>query len=209
VEESGNVEQLLVEANVVAFGERDCEEMATEAVIREEGWSNRTHQVFSLLCELRVGAHRKNVCHGGSVPEKRWYGQAGRGILWRMFAALLIRWAILGVAFAITSWLLTGMDVTGGFWAYLWVSAIFGLVNAFIGTIVRLFTFPLIILTLGLFSIFINACLLGITDWLTDHLTIDEFWWTAIWAAIILSIVSMVLDLMVSSATKPRPATSY
>ena len=126
-----------------------------------------------------------------------------------MFAALLLRWAILGVAFAITSWLLSGMDVTGGFWAYVWVSAIFGLVNAFIGTIFRLFTFPLIILTFGLFSIFINACLLGITDWLTDHLTIDEFWWTAIWAAIILSIVSMVLDLMVSSVTKPRPATSY
>jgi putative membrane protein len=178
-------------------------------VVREEGWSDSLHQIFRLLGKLRVGADREKVCHAGSLPEKRWPGQATMSILWRMFAALLIRWAILGVAFAITSWLLSGMDVTGGFWAYVWVSAIFGLVNAFIGTIFRLFTFPLIILTFGLFSIFINACLLGITDWLTDHLTIDEFWWTAIWAAIILSIVSMVLDLMVSSVTKPRPATSY
>ena len=126
-----------------------------------------------------------------------------------MLAALLIRWAVLGVAFAITSWLLTGMDVSGGFWSYVWVSAIFGLVNAFIGTIFRIFTFPLIILTLGLFSIFINACLLGITDWLTDDLTIDEFWWTAIWAAIILALVSMVLDLIVGAIWKPKTAESY
>jgi putative membrane protein len=126
-----------------------------------------------------------------------------------MLAALLIRWAILGVAFAITSWLLSGMDVNGGFWAYVWVSAIFGLVNAFIGTIFRIFTFPLIILTFGLFSIFINACLLGITDWITDDLTIDEFWWTAIWASIILSLVSMVLDWIVSAVAGPKPAASY
>jgi putative membrane protein len=126
-----------------------------------------------------------------------------------MLAALLIRWAILGVAFAITSWLLSGMDVNGGFWAYVWVSAIFGLVNAFIGTIFRIFTFPLIILTFGLFSIFINACLLGITDWITDDLTIDEFWWTAIWAAIILSLVSIVLDWIVSAVAGPKSAASY
>lgn len=126
-----------------------------------------------------------------------------------MLAALLIRWAVIGVAFAITSWLLTGMDVSGGFWSYVWVSAIFGLVNAFIGTIFRIFTFPLIILTFGLFSIFINACLLGITDWLTDDLTIDEFWWTAIWAAIILAIVSTVLDWMVSAVWRPKTAEGY
>jgi putative membrane protein len=114
-----------------------------------------------------------------------------------VFAALLIRWAILGVAFAITSWLLSGMDVTGGFWAYVWVSAIFGLVNAIVGAILRILTLPLMLLTLGLFSILVNAFLLQITDWLTDHLTIDEFWWTAIWAAIIISIVGVILDLVV------------
>ena len=73
----------------------------------------------------------------------------------------------------------------------------------------RIFTFPLIILTFGLFSIFINACLLGITDWITDDLTIDEFWWTAIWAAIILSLVSIVLDWMVSAVVRPKPAANY
>ena len=125
-----------------------------------------------------------------------------------MLAALLIRWALLAVAFAVTSWILTGMEVSGGFWGYVWVSALFGIVNAIIGTILRIFTFPLIVLTLGLFSIIVNALLLSLTDALTDHLTIDEFWWTAIWAAIILSLVSVILDLVLTVLWRPRPATA-
>jgi putative membrane protein len=123
-----------------------------------------------------------------------------------MFVALLVRWALLAAAFAITSWILTGMSISGGFWAYVWVSALFGVVNAIIGTILRIVTFPLTVLTLGLFSVIVNAILLNITDGLTSHLTIDQFWWTAIWAAIIMAIVSVVLDLALSVVWRPRPA---
>jgi putative membrane protein len=119
---------------------------------------------------------------------------------------LLIRWAVLGVAFAVTASLLNGMDVSGGFWGYVWVSALFGIVNAIVGTILRILTFPLILLTSGLFLIVVNALMLELTDGLSDHLTIDEFWWTAIWAAIILSLVSIVLDAVVNSVF-PRAAT--
>ena len=124
-----------------------------------------------------------------------------------MLAALLVRWALLGVAFAVTAWLLGGMDISGGFWGYVWVSALFGIINAVIGTILRIITFPLTLLTLGLFSILVNALLLQITDGITSHLTIDEFWWTAIWAAIIMSIVSVILDMMVNAVWRPREAT--
>jgi putative membrane protein len=122
--------------------------------------------------------------------------------------AWLVRWALLAVAFAVTSWILSGMDISGGFWGYVWVSALFGIVSAFIGTILRIFTFPLTTLTLGLFSIVVNAILLSITDALTSHLTIDEFWWTAIWAAIILALVSVILDLVLSVLARPHPATA-
>ena len=107
----------------------------------------------------------------------------------------LIGWAVLAVAFGITSWLLSGMEVSGGVWGYIWVSALFGIVNAIIGTIIRLFTLPLILITFGLFAVLVNALLLQITDALSSHLTIDEFWWTAIWAAIILSLVSVILSV--------------
>jgi putative membrane protein len=126
-----------------------------------------------------------------------------------MFASLLIRWAVFGVAFAVTSWLLPGPNVAGGFWSYVWVSAIFGVVNAVIGTILRILTFPLTLLTLGLFSVVVNAILLEITDGLTDRLFIDSFWWTAILAAIVMSVVSMILDAMLDAVMQPRPVTSY
>ena len=127
-----------------------------------------------------------------------------------MFVVLLVRWALLAAAFAITAWILTGMDISGGFWAYVWVSALFGIINAIIGTILRILTFPLTVLTLGLFSVIVNAILLNITDGLTSHLTIDEFWWTAIWAAIIMSIVAVLLDFVLSLFWRPdqRPVTA-
>jgi putative membrane protein len=112
---------------------------------------------------------------------------------------LLIRWAILGLAFAFTAWILSGMEISGGFWGYVWVSALFGIVNAIVGTILRIFTLPLIFLTLGLFLIVINALMLELTDAITDNLTIDDFFWTAIWGAILLSIASVVLELIVGA----------
>ena len=124
-----------------------------------------------------------------------------------MLVGLLISWAVLAIAFAVTSWLLDGMDVSGGFWGYLWVSLLFGIVNAIIGTILRIITFPLTVLTLGLFSILVNALLLQITDGLSDHFTIDEFWWTAIWGAIIMAIVLVLLNMIVSSLQPRREPT--
>jgi putative membrane protein len=122
---------------------------------------------------------------------------------------ILIHWLLAALGFAVTSWILDGMEVSGGFWGYLWVSAIFGIVSAIIGTILRLLTLPLILLTLGLFSFVINAILLGITDWITDNLTIDDFFWTTIWAAIILAIVTVVLEFVVARLVGrgPAPAT--
>jgi putative membrane protein len=114
-----------------------------------------------------------------------------------MLIWLLVRITVIAAAFGVTAWLLDGMDMSGGFFGYLWVAILFGLVNAIVGTILRLLTLPLILLTLGLFAIIINALLLEIVDWLTDNLTIDEFWWTSIWASIILAIVMVLLDWVV------------
>ena len=117
-----------------------------------------------------------------------------------MLRSLLISWALMAVAFAITAWLLTGMDISGGFGSYLWIALLFGVINAIIGTFLRIITLPLTILTLGLFSIVVNAILLNITDAISDDLTIDHFFWTAIWGAIILAVVSVVLDFLLGAA---------
>ena len=121
-----------------------------------------------------------------------------------MFVALLIRLAITGMAFAVAAWLLDGMDVTGGFFAYLWIAILFGIVHAIVGTILRILTFPLTVLTLGLFSIIVNALLLELTDALTSDLNIDSFFWTAIGAALIISITSVVIDIIIALLV-PKP----
>jgi putative membrane protein len=125
----------------------------------------------------------------------------------RMLVALLIRWLALAAAFALTAWILNGIDVSGGFGTYLWLALLFGIVNSVIGTILRLLSLPLMVITLGFFSIVINAFLLQILDWISSHFTIDHFFWTAIWGAIILAIVSVALDLLVGvGVAKRRPA---
>jgi len=115
-----------------------------------------------------------------------------------LLTLVLLRWGVVALAFAITSWLLSGMDITGGFFSYLWVALLFGIVNAVIGTILRILTLPLNLITLGLISILVSAALLAITDALTSHLTIDEFFWTAIWAAIILGVVVVILEALIN-----------
>jgi putative membrane protein len=128
----------------------------------------------------------------------------------RLLLALLVSWAIVGTAFAVTSWILSGMEVSGGFWGYVWVSAVFGVVNAVFGTILRVLTLPLNLLTFGLFSVIVNAIVLSLTDAFSSHLTIDDFFWTAIWAAIVLAVVSVVLELVVRILLwrEPRYAAS-
>jgi len=113
-----------------------------------------------------------------------------------VIVALLIRWVVYAVAFAVTAWLLDGMSVSGGFGTYLWLALLFGIIDAVVGTILKLLTLPLMVITLGLFALVINAFLLQILDWISSHFTIDHFFWTAIWGAIILAIVSVVLELL-------------
>jgi putative membrane protein len=114
-----------------------------------------------------------------------------------MLRSLLVRWIVVAIAFAITAGLLDGMDLSGGVTGALWIALVFGIVNAVIGTVLRILTLPLTVITLGLFSIIVNAFLLVIVDAISSDLTIDSFFWTAIWAAIILSFVGVIVDVLI------------
>ena len=107
-----------------------------------------------------------------------------------------MRWVALAAAFAFTAWVLNGVDITGGFWAYVWVALIFGIVNAdhrddpsdphaaVQPDHARHHLAP------------DHRRPASITDALTSHLTIDDFFWTTIWAAIILAIAAVVVELI-------------
>ena len=79
------------------------------------------------------------------------------------------------------------------------VALIFGLVNAVVKPIASFFAFPFIILTLGLFTLIVNAFMLQVTEWLSGPLgldfSIEAFWWDAVIGAIVITLVSMVLNV--------------
>jgi putative membrane protein len=119
--------------------------------------------------------------------------------------SFLVRAGFTGLALWLVTLVVPGISFVGGettmqkVGIIFVVAVIFGLVNAFIKPIVQLLSIPLYILTLGLFHVVINALMLWITSWITDHTThwglhIDRFWWTAIWGAILLSIVGWLLS---------------
>ena len=84
------------------------------------------------------------------------------------------------------------------------VAVIFGLINVVIRPVVKFFSFPFILLTLGLFTLVINAAMLQLTSWLAGGLNlafhVDHFFWDAVLGAIIISIVSLVLNLVLPNS---------
>jgi putative membrane protein len=83
----------------------------------------------------------------------------------------------------------------------LFVAVIFGLVNAFVKPIAKLFSLPFIILTLGLFTLVVNALMLQITSWLAGALNldfhVDSFFWDAILGALVITFVSLLLNILI------------
>jgi putative membrane protein len=126
---------------------------------------------------------------------------------------LLLRAGLTGFALWVVTLVVPGIEFVGGdttlqrIGIIIVVAVIFGLVNAIIKPIVQFISIPLYILTLGLIHIVINALMLWITSSITENTThwglyIDDFWWTAIWAAIVLSVVSWLLSLLVRDAKR-------
>lgn len=127
--------------------------------------------------------------------------------------AFLLRAALTGLALWVVTLFVPGLTFVGGNTTYqrigiiFVVAVLFGVVNAIVKPIVQILSIPMYILTLGLFHIVINAFMLWITAQITKDTThwglqIDHFWWTAIWAAILLSIVSWMLSLLTRRATR-------
>jgi putative membrane protein len=113
---------------------------------------------------------------------------------------LILRLVINIVAIWAATFLLpSAISIQGGWMAWLVVAVIFGIVNAFIRPIVKFLSFPITCVTLGLFTLVINAAMLGLTALLAGGiLNIQgDFWgqiWNAVIAALVISVVSTVLS---------------
>jgi len=107
-------------------------------------------------------------------------------------------------ALAVSVWLLDKITLTGDstfkkVWTLLLVALVFGLVNFLVKPIVKVLTFPLFILTLGLITLVVNALMLMLTSWLADKLDLSfhvEGFWTAVLGGLIISVVSWALNVV-------------
>jgi putative membrane protein len=121
----------------------------------------------------------------------------------------LLRWIINGLALGVAVWLVPGIVVDGGWQVIAATALIFGFVNAIIRPILTFLTCPLVILTLGLFTLVINALMLQLAAWLSNLLELGFYvdgFWAAFWGALIISLVSGLLSLLVRE--EPRSITS-
>ncbi|MFF4958003.1 phage holin family protein [Streptomyces sp. NPDC001222] len=107
-------------------------------------------------------------------------------------------------ALAVAVWVLDKITLTGSgtgkkVGTLIVVALIFGLVNVLVKPIVKVLTFPLFILTLGLITLVVNALMLLLTSWVAGKLNLSfhvEGFWTAVLGALIISIVSWALHLV-------------
>ena len=102
----------------------------------------------------------------------------------------LVRLVATAIALLAAAWLVPGIVVTGGVWTYLAVALIFGVINATIGTVLKVMTCPLIVLTLGLFTLVINGLMLQFSAWWAKlfglGFSVSGFW-AAFFGALIVS----------------------
>jgi putative membrane protein len=122
-----------------------------------------------------------------------------------MLINFALQTVINAVALWVAAWAIPGITLGGGstgrvIWTVVLVALVFGVLNTFIKPLLKLISLPLIILTLGLFVFIVNALVLQLTSWLAGKLDlafhVDHFFWDAIWGALIITFVSMVLSFI-------------
>ncbi len=120
--------------------------------------------------------------------------------------AILTKIIVNALAIWVATLVVPGVDVGGEglgqqIGSLVVVGALFGLVNAFIKPVVKFFSFPFYLLTLGLFAFVVNALMLEIVDWLSDRIGIgfesDPFFWATLGAAVVVTFISMLLNIFV------------
>ncbi|GAB4448416.1 MAG: phage holin family protein [Chloroflexi bacterium OHK40] len=123
---------------------------------------------------------------------------------------LILRWLITAAALVVAARFVPGITITNdnGWVAVLVMAAVFGLVNAFIRPVLMLLSCPLVLLTLGLFLLVINAITFSLSSWIAQNLfgagfVVDGFF-PALVGSIVVSIVSFLLSLFLPDENEPR-----
>jgi putative membrane protein len=126
----------------------------------------------------------------------------GQGLLIRA----LVGWGVNIVALIVVDWLFDSVNI--GRWGSLLLgAAVLGLGNAILKPVLTILTFPLIVLTLGLFYFVLNVAMLALAEWIAPDFSINGFW-TYVGATIVVWLVNWVLYTLFDTVSG-SPSTSY
>ena len=111
---------------------------------------------------------------------------------------LLVQWVLYGVALLVVSRLVPGFYVEG-LWPAMIAALVIGLLNATFGLFLKIITFPLSILTLGLFLLVINGLMILLASSIVRGFSVRGFV-PAFWGAVVLALLGMVIRAMTKNA---------
>lgn len=102
---------------------------------------------------------------------------------------IFVRWICFALAIIFTAWVIPGIEVSS-FLSAMFACVIIALINTFIKPVLKLVTLPINFLTIGIFSLVLNALLLMLAGWITPGLEVEGFW-SAFFGSIVLSLFSI------------------
>ena len=118
---------------------------------------------------------------------------------------LIFAWLSNLVALFVAAWIISPVDYGDDFWVLFIAALVFTVVNVFVRPLVILLALPAVILTLGFALILINTLMLYLTDWIVPSFETGSFWAT-LGAAVIVSIVNLILNLVLKPDERLRDA---
>jgi putative membrane protein len=121
----------------------------------------------------------------------------------------ILRWVINAIALYLAVLLLPGIELGSGLVSILWLALIFGLINALFRPLLQFLTCPLIILTLGLFTLVINTFLFWLTSVIGQSFGLeliinDPVWWNAFLGGLIVTLVSVAMTMILKDEMRGR-----
>lgn len=102
---------------------------------------------------------------------------------------IIIRWICYALALIFTAWIVPGIEVAG-FMTALLACIVIALINTFVKPVIEIISLPVNVITIGLFSLVINALLFMLAGWLTPGIEISGFW-SALMGSIVLSVLGL------------------
>jgi putative membrane protein len=114
----------------------------------------------------------------------------------------LVGWGVNIVALLAIDWLFDSVEI-GRWGSVLLGAAVLALANAFLKPVLTILTFPIILITLGLFYFVLNVAMLALAEWIAPDFSIDGFW-TYVGATIVVWLVNWALYALFENMARGR-----